>query len=225
MSNVVMNVLDSGTEVLFSIKRLIAAGWTGRNRNEVLKHVDELKSLGVRPPSSIPMFYEVSPDLVTQDGFVDDFDKKSSGEVEFFLFNLGGEIFVGVGSDHTDRRLESFSVNYSKQVCRKPVSKGCWRLKEVESCWDEIIILSKVSEVTGEETVYQSGRLSQLISPVELMRKIPGGFRDGDMVFGGTVPVIGDIRYSESFSGWLVDPRNNASIVVSYKCRSIDLQE
>lgn len=225
MVDIVMNLVGSGEKVVLKLRRLIIAGWTGRSRREVMSHVAELKVLGVRPPSDIPMFYEVSTNLVTQEGVVDDFDKKSSGEVEFFLFNVEGSIFVGVGSDHTDRSLESFSVNYSKQVCQKPISKDCWRLEDVQSHWDELIIISKVRDIFGEEIEYQCGRLSQIIPPSELISKVPGGFHDGDMVFGGTVPVIGEIRYSESFSGSLVDPRGKEPIVVSYKCNSIDLKE
>ena len=47
---------------------------------------------------------------------------ESSGEVEFVLIGWQGRTFVGLGSDHTDRKVESYSVTVSKQMCDKPMA-------------------------------------------------------------------------------------------------------
>ena len=85
------------------IRQLIIAGWTGRNQEAVEKHIRELEAIGVRRPKSTPIFYRVSASLLTTDDMIDVLGENSSGEVECVLHAIDGEIFVGVGSDHTDR--------------------------------------------------------------------------------------------------------------------------
>ena len=41
------------------------------------------------------------------------------------LIGWQGRTFVGLGSDHTDRKVESYSVTVSKQMCDKPIAPGC----------------------------------------------------------------------------------------------------
>ena len=38
------------------------------------------------------------------------------------LIGWQGRIFVGCGSDHTDRKVEAYSVTVSKQMCDKPIA-------------------------------------------------------------------------------------------------------
>ena len=38
------------------------------------------------------------------------------------LIGWQGRIFVGLGSDHTDRKVEAYSVTVSKQMCDKPMA-------------------------------------------------------------------------------------------------------
>ncbi len=45
------------------------------------------------------------------------------------LHAIGDELFVGVGSDHTDRKAETINVSLSKQMCAKPVSR-----EDLEAC-------------------------------------------------------------------------------------------
>ena len=45
--------------------RLVIAGFTGRERDSVNAHLDELKELGVPVPDSTPVFYELDPTLLT----------------------------------------------------------------------------------------------------------------------------------------------------------------
>jgi hypothetical protein len=48
------------------------------------------------------------------------------------LLASGGKTYVTVGSDHTDRKVETYGVTVSKQMCDKPiaaeVSTACCRL-------------------------------------------------------------------------------------------------
>jgi hypothetical protein len=44
---------DKNKQVSFVVRKLINAGYTGRNQKEVKKHVDELKEMGVPVPNTI----------------------------------------------------------------------------------------------------------------------------------------------------------------------------
>ena len=68
--------------------------------------------------------YALAPDRVSLEREVVVVGDKTSGEAEFVLVYSGAELYVGVGSDHTDRGLERLSVSRSKQVCPKPLSSA-----------------------------------------------------------------------------------------------------
>ena len=98
----------------FRVRRLLDAGYTGRNQEMVMRHVEELKSHGIAAPDKIPAFYPVPRELVTTDDEIEVLGAQTSDEVEVvFLFERGA-VYIGVGSDHTDRELEKISIAKSK---------------------------------------------------------------------------------------------------------------
>ena len=104
------------------------AGWTGRNVEALEKHILELEALGVKRPKSTPIFYRVSADLLTTRPSIEVLGTASTGEVEFVLFSLADGLWVGLGSDHTDRKAETIGVSLSKQMCAKPIAATAWLL-------------------------------------------------------------------------------------------------
>ena len=42
------------------------------------------------------------------------------------LLQHAGRLWVGTGSDHTDREVEKYGVTVSKQMCDKPVAPVFW---------------------------------------------------------------------------------------------------
>src|SRR5471030_1843526 len=114
------------------IDSLVIAGWTGRNVEALEAHIKELEAIGVKRPKSVPIFYRVAASLLTTAGSIEVMADKSSGEVEFVLYALDDGLWLGVGSDHTDRKAETVSVTMSKQMCAKPVGAGLWRYDEVK---------------------------------------------------------------------------------------------
>ena len=48
-----------------SVKQAIIAGWTGRDRAALEKHIVELEALGVARPASTPIYYRVSAARIT----------------------------------------------------------------------------------------------------------------------------------------------------------------
>ena len=188
------------------VQQLIVAGWTGRDRAVLEAHIEELAALGVARPKSVPIFYRVAADLLTTGETIQVVGQESSGEVEAVLFKHGGELYVGVGSDHTDRKLEAVGITLSKQVCAKPVSAEVWPWREVADHWDELTLRSTLP-VTGER--YQEGATTALRRPDELLalyEEREGSVADGTVMFCGTLPVHGGIRFASEMALELVDP-------------------
>src|ERR1700719_1960181 len=99
------------------VDHLVLAGWPGRDQAAVQKHIDELAHIGVKPPATTPIFYRVSAARVTTDDTIEAVGDGSGGEVEFILLQHDGRLWVGTGSDHTDRQVETYGVTVSKQMC------------------------------------------------------------------------------------------------------------
>src|SRR5258708_12632952 len=96
---------------------------------------------------------------------------QSSGEVEFVLIGWQGRIFVGVGSDHTDRKVETYSVTVSKQMCDKPIGSVLWELEDVIGHWDQMILRS-FAWIDGARVLYQEGTLDPMLPVTELIARV-----------------------------------------------------
>lgn len=190
-----------GQQVEVAIRTAIVAGWTGRDRVAVEEHIAELEALGVPRPSSAPVFYRVSASRLTTAGEIES-TPASSGEAEAVLLRHGGALYVGVGSDHTDRDVETYGVAVAKQMCDKPIASELWRYEEVAPHWDRLILRSWIDE----ETLYQEGPLGALMHPDELLELAEPALTDGTVMFCGTSAAIGGIRPADRFRYQLDDP-------------------
>lgn len=198
---------------------LLLAGYTGRDQSAVAAHVAELADHGIAPPPRIPAAYAAAATRMTTAGEIWVGGQQTSGEAEFILLRSGEGWLVGVGSDHTDRALESESIAKAKQSCDKPVSAAFWDFADVREHWDELTLNAWVGTASGEQ-VYQSGRLADLMTPgairAELAARVPGA--DDAAIFSGTLPVIGgEFNYGSSFRAELADPVLNRSLRCSYR--------
>ncbi len=72
--------------------------------------------------------------------------ESSGGEVEFVLLQHGGRLWVGAGSDHTDREVEKYGVTVSKQMCEKPIASTFWAYDDVAPHWDRLLLRAHVIE-------------------------------------------------------------------------------
>lgn len=205
---------DSPRQVEVDFNTLIVAGWAGRDIAAIEHHIEELAAIGVPRPTSVPLYYRIADNQLTQAERVQAVGGDSSGEVETFVFAAGGEMYVSIASDHTDRKLETVSVAMSKQVCVKPVATTAWRLADVADYWDELVIRSYIVE-NGAEVLYQEGPLSSLRTPQDLIAGYTGGaatLPEGAGMTCGTVGAIGGIRPSAGFAMELFDPRRQRSL-------------
>jgi hypothetical protein len=212
-------------DIEIPVRELVLAGWTGRDKAAVEHHIRELEALGVKPPATTPIYYRVSAARVTTDSMIEVPGEDSSGEVEFVVVSAGGELLLGTGSDHTDRKAETFGITLSKQLCDKPVAATFWPLAEVTGHWDEMILRAHI--VTGgKRELYQEGTLAKMLPLAELIRgHAPDGrLSDGCMFFGGTFAAVGGIRPADRFEGELVDPKLNRRIAFGYDIRTLPVR-
>lgn len=187
---------------------LVMAGWTARDPAAVEHHKKELAEFGVAPPSSVPMFYRMARDLTTTAGRIDVLGPDTSGEVEAVLVALADGLWVGLGSDHTDRKFEAVSLPLSKQLCRKVMADVLWRFDEVAPHWDQLHLRAEIEE-GGERKVYQEGPLGGVLRPSDLIRAFTGGDETlpvGTMMFTGALNAIGGVRPADRFDMTLEDP-------------------
>ena len=219
MYDLTFNVLDRGmlTPLTMSIDQAVIAGWTGRDPVARDKHIAELEALGIARPATTPIYYRCSARRLTTSDIIEVCGADSSGEVEFVLIGWQGRIFVGLGSDHTDRKVESYSVTVSKQMCDKPMSPVLWELEEVIGHWDQMVLRSW-AWFDGQRTLYQEGTLDAMLPVKELIDRGFGrsGLPDGCAMFGGTFAAKGGIRPSVRFEYELEDPVLKRKITHAY---------
>jgi hypothetical protein len=202
---------------LTGVKSLVVAGWTGRNTEALEAHIKELEALGVKRPKTVPIFYRNAASLLTTASSIEVMGDKSSGEVEFVLFSQDDGLWLGLGSDHTDRKAETINVTLSKQMCAKPVGPKLWRYDEVKPHWDKLKLRSFVTE-NGTRRLYQEGPVTNMRSPEELIGLYTSGgaLAAGTAMFCGTFAVHGGICYSGSFEMELDYPVLGRKLTHSY---------
>jgi Protein of unknown function (DUF2848) len=205
------------TPLTLAINQAVIAGWTGRDPVARDKHIAELEAIGIARPATTPIYYRVSARRLTTEDVIEVCGNDSSGEVEFVLIGWQGRIFVGLGSDHTDRKVETYSVTVSKQMCDKPMAPVLWELEEVIDHWDRMI-LRAYAWINGKRELYQQGTLDAMLPVNDLIvRGFDGGkFPDGCAMFGGTFAAIGGIRAADRFEYELEDPVLKRSIRHGY---------
>ncbi|MDP5334890.1 MAG: DUF2848 domain-containing protein [Paracoccaceae bacterium] len=212
--------------VQIEITQGVIAGWTGRNADAVNHHIAELAEIGVPAPSTVPLYYRVSDLMFTTAPVIQCLDDTSSGEAEPTLIDDGTRLYLGLGSDHTDRKLEAYSVAHSKQICPKPMAPVLWDFDEVAGHLDEIRIRSFIKE--GDDWVaYQEGTLASIRPLSELLAGSPatrGGTRlqPGTTMMCGTFAVLsGGVRPANAFRMEMIDDRLGRRIEHGYHMVSL----
>jgi hypothetical protein len=200
------------------VRYLLNVGYAGRNRATVEHHLDELAKIGVARPRHVPTAYPVANSLATTSHHIQVQHNDTSGEVEYVVIVAGEELYVTVGSDHSDRKLEQRSVPLAKQACPNIVAPEAWRYRDVERHWDDLVLRSWVSR-KGDWFLYQEASLSELL-PVEdlldLSRQVLGDLPTGLILFSGTVPAKGGLICGDAYRIELEDPRAGKKIDHEY---------
>ncbi len=213
-------------ELTFRYDRMVNAGYVGKNQEEVRRHIEELAAKGIPGPKSIPVLYPVVCNVLSLDPAIEVYGNETSGEVEYVLCVVTeDEIYVGLGSDHTDRHLEEVDIPRAKQICPNLIGRTVWPLAEVENHWDDLLMNANVVK-DGKDSLYQEGRLGLLLNPAELMSfvksKISGSL-ENLIIFSGTMGMLtGEFIFSQKFSAKLIDEKLNRRLEISYDIRPLD---
>jgi hypothetical protein len=214
MLNVTLVSGKTETQVQIALTDGVIAGWTGRDRAALEKHIHELEEIGVAPPAFTPIFYRVAAARFTTSPVIEVTGSESSGEVEFAVLKHAGKTWIGVGSDHTDRKVEAYDITVSKQICDKPVAPVFWDLDDIAGHWEKLTLQSYMGG-----TLYQDGSVTAMTAPRDLMalyRHEGAGLPDNCLMFCGTLAAIGGLRYDPRFEFVLQDPVLGRSIRHAY---------
>jgi hypothetical protein len=205
------------------IGELVIAGWTARDVAHLNEHIEELKAIGVDTPAHVPMYYPVGVELLCQAEEIQVLGDDTTGEAEPVLVGSPERLWLTVGADHTDRKIESYGVAIAKQVCPKVLARAAWRFEDVEPHWDRLVLRSFVGE-GGSRILYQEGPLAGIRPPRELIagwnkgnRRLPAGVA----LFCGTIPCFGAIRSTSRFEMELEDPVIGRKISHAYRVRAL----
>ena len=224
--DLVLESNQGSRELAFRYSRMVNAGYVGKNQEEVRRHIEELAAKGIPGPKSVPVLFPVVCNMLSLDPAIEVYGNETSGEVEYVLCIVTeGEVYVGLGSDHTDRHLEESDIPRSKQICPNVMGRAVWPLAEIEGHWDDLLITASVKK-DGKENLYQEGRLGLLLNPAELMSfvksKIPGPL-ENLIIFSGTMGTLtGEFVFGEKFSAGLMDEKLNRRLEISYDVRPLD---
>jgi hypothetical protein len=211
--------------VAVPIERLANCGWTGRDEAELREHIEELAAEGIDAPEEFPVIYPKPNHLITtRDGF-EVLSAATSGEAEFVLFPHSDGVYVGVGSDHTDREMETERIDVAKALCPNVVGERLWALEDVLDHWDELRLRSWTG-VDGERVRYQDATLSAILPPSELLELVERDTTEPlerTAIFSGSVGTeTDDLIHGDFFEVELRDPVLDRTIGVEYTVSPLD---
>jgi len=214
---------ETATFDIAAIDHLVLAGWAGRNQAAVEAHIRELEALGAPRPTRTPVFYRAAASLLTTATDIQVVGNDTSGEVEFVIVPRHDGLWIGLGSDHTDRGLERTSVALSKQLCAKVVAPTLWRFDDLASHWDTIALRSWAHR-SGRREPYQEGTLSALL-PVDRLLAMYAEFAEplhvGGALFSGTIATVHEIAPADEFEIELHDSVLNRRLRHLYRVTTL----
>lgn len=183
-----VNHLDGRTsDADFEIRRMYNFGSATRDPETAVAHQQEVAKSGIHIALDVPAprIYPIARHALTTEDEVFVQSDRTSGEVEIVIY-VGDRLYVGVGSDHTDRALETVSIPGSKQACANHLPPIFWPYDEIRDSWDDCVLRSWV-----DGRLYQDVGVDAFLRPediVALLRERVDGVPDhGFLVFCGTI--------------------------------------
>lgn len=216
---------ESNITTTLPIHRLLNCGYTGRDERAVKAHIDELAEEGIPAPDDFPTFYPKPTHLLSTQDHIEVLGDRTSGEAEFMLLPTDDGILVSVGSDHTNRELETEDVGLSKAVCPNVISDQFWRFSDIADHWDALELRSWVTD--GEERMqYQAASVDQIKHPENLLELVESRLAaplEHTAIFSGSVATETDeLVCGTRFETELYDPQLDRRLQCSYDVTVID---
>ncbi|MCC7271398.1 MAG: DUF2848 domain-containing protein [Alphaproteobacteria bacterium] len=206
-----------------AIENIVVGGMTALDEAAIHHHLEEMRAIGVKMPDTFPFFFRISAGFLTQADRIQVLGTDSSGEVEAVVVSLDDGLWLTVGSDHTDRKVEAYSINVSKQMCPKIVGRSAWRFAEVSGHWDRLIIRSWTTQ-GGTRALYQEGTLGSMRHPDDLMPRYLGPGKPWPprtVLFCGTIGAMGPLAHSDRFDMEIEDPVLGRKIAHGYAIEAL----
>jgi hypothetical protein len=204
------------------VQRLYNLGSATRNPESARAHQEEVAHIGVKIAFDIPAprIYPLSPEVITTSDAIAVQGDRTSGEVEIVLL-MADTLYVGVGSDHTDRTLEKVSILWSKQACANVLAPTLWRFDEIAAHWDSCRLRSWV-----DGRLYQDCGVDMFKRPEELLdivRTRTGSLPARDFaIFCGTyVSVDKSVGFGSDWRIELADPKLGRTLGHSYRVQNL----
>ena len=150
----------------FPVARMYNLGSATRDAAVAVPHQEEVARAGVHIALQVPAprIYPIDTFALTTGNAIGAQGPRSSGEVEIVLVKAD-RLYVGVGSDHTERDLERASIVWSKQVCPNILAPTLWEFDEIADHWDRCVMRSSV-----DGRPYQDVSVSAFLSPADILR-------------------------------------------------------
>ena len=199
------------------IERMYNFGSATRDPDAAFAHQEEVAKSGIYIASDVPAprIYPIGLHALGTDSSVFVQSAQTSGEVEIVI-HVGDKIHVGIGSDHTDRALETVSIPGSKQACVNHLAPVFWAWDEIADTWDDCIMRSWV-----DDRLYQEVGVNKFLSPPDILRILKERVRNlpskSYMVYCGTyVSVDKALGYGNEWRYQLAAPQLNRQIDARY---------
>lgn len=217
------------TPLQLDVVRVYNLGFTIRDAQKMQAHLDEVYKHGLselkieRPPIIFPISAWAT---ITDDEAPVQYER-TSGEVEIVTIDDGtGELYVTVGSDITDRQLETSNlegarnIRWSKQVAPNVVAPTVWRWADVAGHWDAVTIHSSIQD--GDTVVeYQRAGVDEFWTPAEMRASIDGRVTPvagAKILFSGTVVTLDEeLHFGRTFTMSLRDPILGRTLEHTYR--------
>lgn len=214
---------DGRTQPLrLDLEAVINLGSATRSDAVAKLHRDEVLLHGVHVATEVPAprMYPIAVPAVGTDDVVEVHTDETSGEVEIVLI-LADRLYVGVGSDHTDRALERASIPWSKQACTNVLAPEVWPFDEITDDWDGCVLRSWV-----DGRLYQEVGVDAFLRPEDILDivadRAPGLPTANAMIFCGTIVSVDKrLGFGRRWEFEMTDPAGNRRIRHGYDVRNM----
>lgn len=206
-------------KVGFVVENIYNGGYAGRDQKHVREHIEELAKVGVPAPTTTPTLYPLANSNLTTSSDIQVQNQETSGEIEYAILWQAGTAYVTVGSDHTDRELENFSVPKSKQASPNVIPPAVWLYDDVKDHWNDIQLKCWATK-NGERVLYQDATLAALM-PIEdwlpIFSRIGIDKLNNSVFFSGTINTVGKMLiFADKYELEMYDPVLKRSLKHEY---------
>ena len=210
------------TRRTFQVARMYNLGSATRDAAVAVQHQQEVAREGVQIAYHVPAprIYPIDTYALTTGHAVGVQGPRSSGEVEIVLVQ-SDRLYVGVGSDHTERDLERASIVWSKQASPNVLAPTLWDFDEIADHWDQCHMRSSVD---GRR--YQDVSVSAFLAPRDILRilaeRVPRLPARDFVVFCSTIVALDkEFGFGDVWQFELEDPVLGRTISHSYKIEQL----